>query len=119
MIEKRPNELLAKKLPESEEALTDKRRGREGRGEWEIDDLWEEVNAEREEEQEIDGIETKGEMHKEEVFAIREKRTEIPCRGRERNEIIELERKESKRTGRLERWKTTNKLKYWRKEKKN
>ena len=33
MIEKELNELLAKKLPESEEALTEKRRGREGRGE--------------------------------------------------------------------------------------
>ena len=33
MTEKKPNESSAKKLPESEEALTDKRRGREGRGE--------------------------------------------------------------------------------------
>ena len=61
------------------------------------------MNVEREEEREIDGIEAKGKMHREEVTTIREKRTEIPCRGRERNEIIESERKESKRTGRLER----------------
>ena len=32
-IEKKPNKSLAKKLPESEEALTEKRKGREGRGE--------------------------------------------------------------------------------------
>ena len=41
------------------------------------------MNAEKEEEREIDGIEAKGEMHRAEVFAIREKRIEIPCRERE------------------------------------
>ena len=82
MIEKKPNESSAKKLPESEEALTEIRREREGRREWEIEDLWEEMNAEKEEEREIDGIEAKGEMHRAEVSAIREKGTEIPCRER-------------------------------------
>lgn len=71
---KKPNESSAKKLPESEEALTDKRRGREGRGEWEIEDLWEEVNAESEEKREIDGIEAKGEKHRAELSAIGEKK---------------------------------------------
>ena len=42
------------------------------------------MNAEREEEREIDGIEVKGEKHRAEVSAIREKRTEIPCREREK-----------------------------------
>ena len=59
------------------------RREQEGRREWEIEDLWEEVNAEREEEQEIDGIEAKGEMHRAGVSAIREKTIEIPYRERE------------------------------------
>ena len=99
MIEKKLNESSVKKLSESKEALTEKCRGQEGQGEWEIEDLWEEVNAEREEEWKIDGIKAKGEMHREEVSAIREKRTEIPCR--EKNEITESERKESKRRGRL------------------
>ena len=41
------------------------------------------MNVEKEEEREIDGIEAKGEMHRAEVSAIREKGTEIPYRERE------------------------------------
>ena len=41
------------------------------------------MNAEREEEREINGIKAEGEMHRSEVSAIREKKTEIPCRERE------------------------------------
>ena len=60
------------------------------------------MNAEREEEREIDGIEVKGEKHRAEVSAIREKKDKDSFVERERAKwITESERKESKRSERL------------------
>ena len=60
------------------------------------------MNAEREEEREIDGIEVKGEKHRAEVSAIREKKDKDSFVERETAKwITESERKESKRSERL------------------